>query len=359
MSENADESSKTEEPTQKKLDKAHDEGQWPLTQELGIALAIGVMLALTLGVLPWLVPSIQSRLNYYIEHVVDFPMDRAAVGSLMIRSVIDILMAVWLPVTLFLFAGIYATYVQKGFALSWKSIVPKLSKINPIAGFKRLFSLPQQSVELGKSLAKMSIVAIAVYFVLKPLLENIEHFVGLDIISFVLEINENLRKILIVVLIIVSAVAAFDFFYQNYTYTKKMKMTKQEVKDEHKQSEGDPQVKARIRRIRMERAQKRMMAAVPTADVVVTNPTHFSVALKYDATSMGAPTVVAKGADNIAMRIREIAKENNVPIMANPPLARALFASVEIDQEVPPEHYRAVAEVISYVMKMRQGATPS
>jgi flagellar biosynthesis protein FlhB len=354
MSEDADESSKTEEATGKKLEKAHSEGQWPLTPEIAHALAIGAMLILVMSVVPWLVPNTKLRLTYYLEHIVDFPMDRSAVGGLMERAVLDTLYVLWLPILFFVVAGVYATVFQKGFRMSWKVIAPKFSKLNPINGFKNLFSLAQQGVELAKSLTKMAVVAGVAYIVMRPLIRQVDHWVGIELLPFMIELNVSVRRLLFGVFLVVASIAVFDYFYQRFTYNKKMRMTKQEVKDEHKQSEGDPQVKARIRRIRMERVRKRMMAAVPTADVVVTNPTHFAVALKYDPETMNAPTVVAKGADVIAMRIREIATENGVPIMPNPPLARALYAAVEIDQEVPAEHYRAVAEVITYVMKLRQ-----
>ena len=152
---------------------------------------------------------------------------------------------------------------------------------------------------------------------------------------------------------VMTVVAALDYAFQRRSFIKQMRMTKQEVRDEHKQAEGDPQIKARIRRLRMERAQKRMMAAVPEADVVITNPTHFAVALAYDMEAMSAPRLVAKGADVLAQRIREVAEENEVPLVENPPLARALYASVELDQEIPPEHYQAVAQVIGYVMRLK------
>ena len=148
-------------------------------------------------------------------------------------------------------------------------------------------------------------------------------------------------------------VALLDFQYQKYEHKKNLRMSKQDIKDEGKQTDGDPMVKARLRSLRLERGRQRMMQAVPEADVVITNPTHFAVALQYDATSMDAPKLVAKGQDHLAMRIREIARDNGVPVVENPPVARALYASVEIDQEVPGEHYKAVAEVIGYVMKLK------
>jgi len=158
---------------------------------------------------------------------------------------------------------------------------------------------------------------------------------------------------------VMTLIAAADFAFQKHTFTKQMRMSKQELKDEYKQAEGDPQIKARIRKVRMERAQQRMMAQVPDADVVVTNPTHYSVALLYKMDEMPAPKVVAKGVDHLAMRIREVAQAHDVPLVENPPLARALYASVELDEEIPPEHFKAVAEVIGFVMRKRGELPPA
>jgi flagellar biosynthetic protein FlhB len=153
--------------------------------------------------------------------------------------------------------------------------------------------------------------------------------------------------------IVMFVIMIADYLYQRYEYMRSLRMSKQEIKDEYRQQEGDPQIKQRIRQIRVERARKRMIAAVPTADVIITNPTHYSVALKYDADKMRAPSVVAKGLDNIALKIREVAKEHNIPLFENAPLARALYATVDIDKEIPAEHYKAVAEIISYVYRLR------
>jgi len=166
-------------------------------------------------------------------------------------------------------------------------------------------------------------------------------------------IHEIALVIAAATVMVMTVIAALDFMYQRYNQYKNLRMTKQEVKDEHKQSEGDPHVKARIRRLRQERAQQRMMAAVPEADVVITNPTHYAVALEYKMETMPAPRLVAKGVDSLAQRIRETAEEHEVPLVENPPLARALYAAIELDEEIPAEYYQAVAEVIGYVMRLK------
>ncbi|MCW2237379.1 flagellar biosynthesis protein FlhB [Azospirillum canadense] len=352
MSEDADDASKTEDPTQKKLDKAHEEGQWPMSPEVGNWLLVATMLVLLTSFLPKTLKGMVPRLSYYFENVDQFPMDQASVGLLLIRVLKDALWALWLPILLLGAAGIAATIFQKGFHVSWGLISPKFGKLNPLPGLMSMVSA-QKGVELLKSMAKLAVVGGVAYMALHPMMSGIEHFIGIDMMLLLREMDSLAFRLIVGVLSVLTVLAGADVFWQRFNYNKKMRMTKQEVKDEHKNAEGDPQVKGRIRQIRMERARKRMMAAVPTADVVVTNPTHFAVALKYDSSAMSAPMVVAKGADAVAFRIREIAKENDVPVMENPPLARALYAACDIDEEVPSEHYRAVAEVITYVFKLK------
>jgi flagellar biosynthetic protein FlhB len=175
----------------------------------------------------------------------------------------------------------------------------------------------------------------------------------LELLGILSYLQDRVYALVLAVLLLSTALAVADYGFQHWRFMEKMKMTKQELRDEHKQSEGDPMVKMKLRTLRSKRARQRMMQAVPSADVVVTNPTHYAVALKYEMDTMSAPVLVAKGGDLVAKRIRELAEENEVPIVENPPLARALFATVELDQEVPPEHYKAVAEVISYVMRLK------
>ena len=186
-----------------------------------------------------------------------------------------------------------------------------------------------------------------------PSLRHPDQIMDQDLVTTVSEVQHLIVLLLFFTLMVMAVIAALDVAYTRWSHIEKLKMTKQEVKDEHKDMEGDPKIKSRIRSIRLERHRKRMMAAVPKATVVITNPTHFAVALKYDMDAMGAPRVVAKGADYLALRIRQIAGTHDVPIIENPPLARALYAAVEVDQEIPQEHYKAVAEVIGFVMRLK------
>jgi flagellar biosynthetic protein FlhB len=229
--------------------------------------------------------------------------------------------------------------------------MPKLSKISPIAGGQRMFSR-DALVNFLKGLVKIGVVGGAVVAVLWPERDRLELMVTLDPAALLPAFQEMGMKVFGAVLAVVTVIALADYVYQRNRWWSRLKMTIQEVRDEFKQMEGDPTVKGRIRAVRNERGRKRMMANVPKATVVITNPTHFAVALKYDKT-MKAPLCLAKGADDVALRIRTLAKEHDVPIVENPPLARALFAAVEVDETIPTEHFKAVAQVIGFVMRMK------
>jgi flagellar biosynthetic protein FlhB len=218
---------------------------------------------------------------------------------------------------------------------------------------RRLFST-QSLVEAGKGVVKMIVVGTLIGLLVVPTMDHPDWLMGQDIAATLQDIHQLIVVILFLVVLVMSAVAALDYVYQNWSHKEKLKMTKQEIKDEHKEAEGDPKVKSRIRGLRLERHRHRMITAVQKASVIITNPTHYSVALSYDR-GMSAPVCVAKGADNIALKIREIAKKHDIPIVENVPLARALYATVDIDEEIPVEHYHAVAEVIGYVMRLKNG----
>ena len=253
---------------------------------------------------------------------------------------------------LFVVLAIVANVGQFGLIWSTKKVEPKPDKLNPLSGFKRIFS-SQSLMEFVKGILKLTLVSVVAFGLSIPLLSDLELLPAISTGEALHRIHELAILMALATVGVMSAIAGLDYAYQRYAFMKQMRMSKQEVKDEHKQTEGDPQVKARIRSIRMDRARKRMMANVPKADVVITNPTHFAVALEYKMETMPAPKVVAKGQDFIALKIREIAEENEVPIVENPPLARALYNSVELDEEIPPEHFKAVAEVIGYVMRLK------
>ncbi len=348
-----DQDSKTEKPTSKRLEKAREEGNILQSTEVKTAASL-----LGILVVVWMiVPSMMQNMRIYMAGLLQ-DSGQIRVGSeveartLLVEVGMQVGLFLALPLAVMLLLGVSATVVQTGFAFSSKRIKPDLKKLNPLSGLKRMFSM-NNLVEFIKNLAKMSVVGIICYLSLKPKLKELEHLAGLDMTLTLKYTHDVIVDLMISVVIFVVALAAADYFYQRYSYIKRLKMTKQEVKDEHKQSEGDPMIKSRLRSLRVQRSRQRMMAAVPKADVVVTNPTHFACALKYDGETMNAPVLVAKGQDLVALRIRQVAEENEVPIVENPPLARALFASVDLDREIPAEHYKAVAEVISYVMRFK------
>jgi len=254
------------------------------------------------------------------------------------------------PVAIFVIAGIAGNLIQHRAIFTTEPLKPKLEKVSPIAGFKRLFSMTSL-VNFLKGVAKLVIVSIVMTLVLWPERGVLVDLVTSDPADVMAVAREMSLKIFGGTLAVLAIVAALDYAYQRHKWLQKQKMSIKEVRDEYKQMEGDPAVRAKLRQIRIERGRKRMMASVPTSTVVITNPTHYAVALKYE-TGMRAPVCVAKGVDRVALRIRGVAEENRVPVVENPPLARALHASIEIDDEVPPEHYKAVAEVIGYVMRL-------
>jgi flagellar biosynthetic protein FlhB len=248
-----------------------------------------------------------------------------------------------------------AGLVQVGPLVAPSRLKPGLSKISPLKGVSRLFG-PAALIEFVKGLVKVVAVSVIAVTVVWPLIVGLEPTLFSPLPHALAILNGASAEMLAGAAAVLTLVAIADVLYQRHTTTRQLRMTVQEVRDESKQAEGDPHVKGRLRRLRSERARHRMMAAVPEATVIITNPTHFAVALRYDLAAMPAPKVVAKGADHLALRIREIAARHGVPTVENPPLARTLYAAVEIDDEIPPEHYRAVAEVIGYVMRLdRQG----
>ncbi|MEZ5655482.1 MAG: flagellar type III secretion system protein FlhB [Sphingobium sp.] len=268
---------------------------------------------------------------------------RTAVGGLFMSIGPILLMTVAMAVL--------GLFLQGWPSVSASRLKLKWDRLSLPAGIKRLFGR-QAWVEFAKTIAKFAFVAIILSFIVWPGLVGLDHLIGADAATIGSYAGEIVRQMVWTVALLVGVLALADFAYQRRAWFAKMRMSYQEVKDELKQSEGDPQIKARIRAIAMQRARRRMMAAVPDASVVITNPTHYAVALKYDHGQMRAPIVVAKGADLIAARIREIAAENAVPLVESPPLARALYAGVEIDQPIKVEHYAAVAEIISYVLRL-------
>lgn len=355
MAENTEEYEKTEEPTQKKLQDARDKGDVVKSQEVNSWF---IMLAGTLFIIIFAKDAAIALAGYlkaFLSHGHQIPTDSLALRESFFEISGTILIIFAIPMILLIIAGLAGNLVQTGFVFSLEPVKPKLSKVSPLSGFKRLFS-STSLMNFLKGILKLLIVSTIIGVIVWPNRDKLDVIVSMDPAALLLLTQEMAIKVLIGVLMVLTLVAGIDFAFQRHTWWKKQRMSMKEIRDEYKQLEGDPLVRAKLRQIRIERGRKRMMAQVPEATVVITNPTHFSVALKFE-TGMEAPVCVAKGQDNIALKIREIASENDIPLVENPPLARALYASVDVDDEIDPEHYKAVAEIIGYVMGLRRKAT--
>jgi flagellar biosynthesis protein FlhB len=345
-----DKDSKTEDPTAKRQGKARTDGDVPQSQEIKSFAMLLAGLVVMAMMAPWVASNLADYLTLFLERPHTIELGAEGLRMLVFDVALKVASILAFPMAMFVMAAIIPAIAVNGFLWTPKKLEIKLSTISPIAGAKRLFST-DSLVEAAKGVLKIIIVASLVAFLVIPLFRHPDQLVDRDLSLTLSEIHWLIILVLFLVVVIMALIAAADLTYQKWKHNEKLKMSKQEVKDEHKEQEGDPKIKGRIRALRMERHRQRMMAAVPNASVIITNPTHYAIALKYDIDDMHAPVLVAKGVDYLARRIRQIAEENDVPLVENPPLARALYAAVEVDQEIPPEHYKAVAEIISYVMK--------
>jgi len=347
-----DKDSKSEDPSQKKLEDAHKKGDVAKSQEVTTwFMLLGSAIVFT-TMAPWASVSLSSSLGLVIMNADQFDLTGSGFSDFFNGLALTMVLVVLAPLAVLYACGVVANLIQHRPVWSTEPIKPKLSKISPLSGAKRLFS-SEALVNFAKGLFKIAVVGTVVVVVCWPERDRLDTMMTADPIFILLDFQEIGIKIFAATLAIITAVAAADYFYVRQKWWKRQMMTVQETREEYKQMEGDPHVKGRIRQLRQERSRQRMMASVPDATVVITNPTHYAVALKYDK-SMAAPKCVAKGADAIALRIRALAEEHDVPIVENPPLARALFASVEVDEGIPTEHFKAVAEIIGFVMRLKQ-----
>lgn len=348
-----EEDQKTEQPTAKRLWDARERGQLPISREVGYwSSFLGILLVVT-----WLGPGMARQLmmilRIFLEAPHVFVIDDRGLQTIVFNALMQVAFATGLIFLVMIVSIIAGFMAQTGPFASTELIKLDFGRLSLVGGLKRLVSM-SALVELIKSFGKLVVLGITAFFILWPLVPVLPAFTGRTLMDSVNFLHERAIHLLVVLLLVFTAVALGDLFYQRFAYLKNLRMTKAEVKDEFKQQEGDPIIKSRLRQIRLEKARKRMMAQVPKADVVITNPTHYAVALKYESSKMAAPVVLAKGTDRIAQRIRELAEENKVALVSNPPLARALYDTVEVDEEIPTQHYRAVAEVISYVYKLKK-----
>ncbi len=348
-----DESQKTEEPTPKKLQEAKNKGEMITSQEVKTLIMLLSVTAVIAALGNFIAGGIRDVLRGYMSRVYDISSDQSGITTQVVSLVQQVSWIMMVPLGIFIFAAIVANRMQNSSVLAWDKVKPNIKNLSLIKGAKKIFS-KRIFVEFGKISGKLIAVSGTVFLIVYPERSRLDTVMLLPPVEMILLIKMMAIKLLIGVLIVLILIAALDYSYQKYQFHKRMKMTKQEVKDERKQSDGDPKVKARLRQIRFERHAQRMMANVPNADVIITNPTHYAVAIEYKHEKMDVPVLLAKGVDEVAMRIRGVAEENDIPIIENPPLARALHASVEIDEEIPADHYKAVAEVISYILKLKR-----
>ena len=345
MADNSQED-RTEAATPRRLQKAREEGQVPVSRELTTFAGLGAV-TLTLVIAgPQTVHNLTLRLSVLLAraHTLDLgtPVARLAVTAGAWAAAPFILAA--------LIAGVAAVLLQTRFMLSGRGLRPDISRISPRAGLRRMFS-PESAIEAVKSLAKVAVLGLVLWRVLLADLPGLLSAPYGEPSQILGRAAGPMLHIVLVVLAAQAGMAALDYFWVVFRHSRKLRMSRHDILEEQKETEGDPRLRARLRQIRTIRARRRMLAAVPKATVVVTNPTHYAIALAYDRAKQAAPRVVAKGVDSLAARIREVAEENRVPVVANPPLARALYR-VEVDADIPAEHYQAVAEIIAYVWRL-------
>ena len=348
-----DEASKTEDPTPKKLEDALKKGQVINSKEVTSFIVLVGATFLLIWIFPLSMKSYAKQLQSIIDHSPNIPFDPSEIGKLFIHLLKKTLILLSPLFILVVFFPIFSSFFQQGsFVFSTEQIEPKLSRISIMSGLKKLFSM-RSVVELIKNLLKLGIVGFFIYLVIMMDIKHLKVYYMLSIDNIISQMHSVVKHILILVSVSMSVVAIIDYMYQHFQYFKSLRMSKHEIKQEFKETEGSPEIKSKLRSLRQSMARKRMMANVPKADVIITNPEHYAIAIFYDSKKHKAPIVVAKGIDLVAQKIKDIAYDNNIPLVRNPPLARSLY-KVEIDSHIPAEHYEAVAKIIGYVYQLRQ-----
>jgi flagellar biosynthetic protein FlhB len=348
----ADDQEKTEEPTPKKIEDARKEGNVPKSQDASGVVTLFVAILAFLMLFPFMAKHMILLFKYYFS-LIGTHLDKASMLDIAIVTIREFLLMVLPLATAVAVAGVIAAFAQFGFLFTSKAIMPDFKKIDPIKGTKNLFSLKKLIEGVKVTLKSFTTLGVGFIFFFYFITElpTVALF-GLH--DQLIWLQEKMLVIAFVMLFIIFVFAIIDVIIVRKQYFDGLKMSKQEIKDEMKNMEGDPLIKSKIRQIQMEASRKRMMAEVPNADVVITNPTHYAVAIKYDAEKSHAPIVIAKGMDNIAQKIKKIARENHVHIVQNPPLARSLYNEVDVDKPIPEALFAAVAEVLAYVYKMNK-----
>jgi flagellar biosynthetic protein FlhB len=344
---------RTEQATPKKKQEARKKGQVAQSKEISSVMILMVSTAFFYFAGSWMFWNLSGIITAVYQNIDTLRFtdvtDASAFSVEILYKLLSVLLPFLLPIAI---AGFVANIFQVGFQINSEAMTPKFSKLNPIAGVKRLLSL-RSLVELGKSIIKIVFIGLIAYILVKSDMKVFPALIHQEVGQILIFIARASLKICFFVCLAMLVLAVLDYIYQHWQHEKDLKMTKQEVKDEQRQTYGDPKVKARIRGVQIEMARRRMMEAVPDADVVITNPTHLAIALKFDAQEMIAPRVLAKGAGFVAQHIREIAEENQIPIVEEKPLAQGLYKMVEIGDFIPADLYRAVAEVLAYVYRLK------
>ena len=349
MSDSNDAASRTEEPTPRKLQQARERGEVVKTPDVGplaSLAAAATVVALGGGLLS---RHLMAALTPFLATPEAMNFDNDGGMSIMRAAVMAAAPVVGAVLLAACAAGVAGNLIQTGLMFSPERLAIDFSKLSPAAGFKRVFGL-DGFVQFLKSLLKVALTGAIAWWVLNPHINELEDLAKFEPLAMMTFAADILRRLVFAVAAFLMVVAGADWFWHRQRFLKRMRMTKEEMKEDFKQSEGDPHIKARQKQLRNERARRRMMQAVPGATVVVMNPTHYAVALKYDQGETPAPMCVAKGMDSLALKIREIAEEAGVPVIEDPPLARALYAAVEIDEIIPPAHYEAVAKIIGFIL---------
>lgn len=350
---------KTEPATSKKLQDARNEGQVAKSQELNSALsliALFIMLKIFISYIGDNLFQIFALIYNKIPDIIDESIGGMTpyLAAMVVNNTLIVILKILAPVFIIGFlVALLSNIFQVGWKVTGKPMKPKFSKLNPLSGFKRIIS-KDSMFELLKSIAKVGVITYVAYTSIRGHQDELFLVYDIPLLQVVLLVGSIVLDAGLKISMVYLVLGLADWFYQKHKFKEEMKMTKQEVKDEYKNTEGNPEIKGRQRSRMREASQRRMMQNLPSADVVITNPTHYAVAIKYDASQYSAPVVVAKGEDYLAMKIREAAKEHQIEIVENKPLARMLYANVDVGEEVPPELYQAVAEVLAFVYSLRE-----
>lgn len=348
-----DKESKTEEPSQRKLEQSREKGQVPHSREVNTFFMLLGLLIILVSTLPMMLQHTFSYMGGILQEAAHFEATPSSIILTLTQAAQALFMAILPSLVLLVVAALFGALVQTGFLFSAESIIPKLNRISILAGFGRLFSF-KSVAEFLKAVMKMLVVGTVLWWVVNRNRTDMLLLLDQSVFDMVQFTAVLVFRMVLGVVIIMALLGVTDFFYQRFEFMRDQRMSMHEIKEEFKDTQGDPHIRSRQRQIRIERARSRMMTEVPKANVVITNPTHFAVALRYDPDQEPAPRLLAKGADHMAKRIRDLAQEHDIPMVENPELARALYKQVEPEELIPLDLYEAVSKVIAYVMNLKK-----